>query len=41
MKENYHNSRTNDDVDMKLGPITKLDKRNKITSKNFAMRSCR
>ena len=28
-KENYHNSRTSDNVDMKLEPVTKLDKRNK------------
>ena len=27
--ENYHNSRTSDDINMKLGPLTKLDKRNK------------
>ena len=33
IKENCHNSRTNDDIDMKLGPVTKLDKRNKTTSK--------
>ena len=35
IKENCHNSRTSDDIDMKLGPVTKLDKRNKITSKKF------
>ena len=35
IKVNYHNSRTSDDIDMKLGPVTKLDKRNKITSKKF------
>ena len=35
LRENYHNSRTSDDIDMKLGPVTKLDKRNKTTSKNF------
>ena len=35
-KENYHNSRNCDDIDMKLGPETKLDKRNKTTSKKFA-----
>ena len=35
IKENCHNSRTSDDIDMKLGPITKLYKRNKTTSKNF------
>ena len=34
-KENYHNSTTNNDVDMKLGPVPKLDKTNKITSKSF------
>ena len=34
-KENCHNSRTSDDIDMKLGPVTKLDKRNKTTSKKF------
>ena len=33
MKGNYHNSRTSDDFDMKLLPATKLDKRNKTTSK--------
>ena len=31
IKENGHNSRTNDGIDMKLGPVTKLDKRNKET----------
>ena len=30
---NYHNSRTSNDIRMKLGPVTKLDKRNKATSK--------
>ena len=35
IKENCHNSRTRDDIDMKLGPVTKLDKRNKTTSKKF------
>ena len=34
-KENCHDSRTSDDIDMKLGPVTKLDKRNKATSKRF------
>ena len=33
MKENCHNSGTSDDIDIKLGPVTKLDKRNKETSK--------
>ena len=27
--ENCHNTRTSNDIDMKLGPVTKLDKRNK------------
>ena len=35
IKENCHNSRTSDDIDMKLGPVTKRDKRNKTTSKKF------
>ena len=35
MKENCHNSRNSDDIDMKLGPVTKLDKRNKIKSKKY------
>ena len=34
-KKIVNNSRTGDDIDMKLGPITKLHKRNKITSKKF------
>ena len=33
MEENCHNSRTNDDIDMKLGPVTKIDTTNKTTSK--------
>ena len=35
IKENCHNSRNIDDIDMKLGPVPKLDKRNKTTSKKF------
>ena len=35
IKENYHNSRTSDAIDMKLEPVPKLDKRNKTTSKKF------
>ena len=31
IKENCCNSRTSNDVDLKLGPATKLDKRNKAT----------
>ena len=29
IKENCRNSRTSDDIDIKLGPVIKLDKRNK------------
>ena len=35
IKENCHNSRTSDDTDMKLGPVTKIDKRNKKPLKTF------
>ena len=35
IKENGYNSRTSDDIDMKLGPVTKLRKRNKATSKKI------
>ena len=35
VKVNCYNSRTSNDTDMKLGPVTKLDKRNKTTSKKF------
>ena len=31
----FHISRTSDDIDTKLGPVTKLVKRNKATSKKF------
>ena len=34
-KGSCHNSRTSDDNDMKLGPVNKLDKRYKTTSKSF------
>ena len=30
-KENSHNFRTGNDIDMKLRPVTKIDKRNKTT----------
>ena len=33
--ENCHNSRTSHDIDMKVGPVTKFDNRNRATSKNF------
>ena len=35
VKENFNNSRTSDAIDMKLGAVTKIDKRNKTTSKKF------
>ena len=35
IKGNCHNSKTSDDIDMKPGPITKLDKKIKIASKKF------
>ena len=36
MKENSHNSRSSYDIDMKPGPVTILDKRNKTPSNKFA-----
>ena len=41
IKRNCYNSRTSDDIDMKPGPVTKLDKMNKTTSKKLMMTSCR
>ena len=35
IKENFHNSRISDDIVMKLGQGTKLDKRNKTTSRKL------
>ena len=35
MKRNCHNSSDSDDIDIKLEPVTKPDKRNKIKSKKF------
>ena len=35
MKRNYDNSKISDYIDMGLGPVTKLDKENKATSKTF------
>ena len=40
IKENSHNSRTSDDIDMKLGPVTKFYKRKKTTSKKLSMTPC-
>ena len=33
--KNFDNSKTSNDIDTKLGPITKLDKRNTTTFKKF------
>ena len=35
INENCYNSRSSNDIDMKFRPVTKLDKRNKTTSKRF------
>ena len=35
IKENCHNSRTSDDIDMKLGPVTKCDKKKQENVKKF------
>ena len=32
-EENYHNSRTSNGIDVKLGPVTKLEKKNTAISK--------
>ena len=35
IKKNCYNSKTSDDIDIKLGPVTKFDKGNKSTSRKF------
>ena len=35
IKENCHNSRTSSDIEKKLGPVTKLGKKNTTMSKKF------
>ena len=35
IKRNCHNSRTSGDIDMKFSVVTKIDKRNKTTSKKI------
>ena len=35
INENFHNSRTSYNTDMKLGSVTKLDKSNRATSKKI------
>ena len=41
IKENCHNSKTSDDIDMKVRPVTKFDKRNKTISKMWTLESYR
>ena len=40
IKGNFHNSRTSDNIGIKIGPVTKLDTSKKTTSKNVKMTSC-
>ena len=40
IKENVHNSRTSNDIDIKLGPVTKIVDRDRLRHKNFAMTLC-
>ena len=40
IKENCHNSRGGNDIDKKLRPVSKLNKRNKAMSKKLATVSC-
>ena len=35
IKENCHNARTNNDINIIFGPVTKHDKRNTATLKRF------
>ena len=35
LQKSCHNSRTSNDLDMKLGPVTKLDKGNTATSEKL------
>ena len=41
IKGNCHSSTTNDGINMKVGPVTKLDKRNKTTSNKCDASLCR
>ena len=41
IKENCHYFRTSDDTDIELGPVTKIDKRNKTKPKKLTMTSYR
>ena len=35
INENCHNSRNSNKIDIELGPVTKLDNKNTVTSKKF------
>ena len=37
MNKNYHSPRTSNDIDMKLGLVTKLDEKNPATSKKLTI----
>ena len=37
----YHNSRTEYDIDLKLGELLQLDEKNSATTKKLTMASCR
>ena len=41
IKKNCYNSRTSNDIDIKLGPVIKLNKKNTVTLKKLTMMSCR
>ena len=41
MNENCYNSRITNDIDMKIGPVTKIDKRNTTISKKLMITPCR
>ena len=40
IKENCYNSRTSDNIDLKLRPVTRIGKRNTTTSKKLTRTSC-
>ena len=40
IKKNCYNSRTSNDIDIKLGPVIKLNKKNTVTLKKLTMMSC-
>ena len=40
VNENCHNCRTSHDIDIESRPVSKIDKRNTVTSKKLTMMSC-